>query len=66
MSQEDLNLPIELSPVPHVYVIISGTIAIGLPAILWMIATAQRKFLSTQFLVITPAAFALMISMQRA
>jgi hypothetical protein len=61
MSHEDLNLPIELSPVPHVYVIISGLIAIGLPAIMWITATAQRKTLPTQFLVVAPTAFALMI-----
>ena len=61
MSHEDLNLPIELSPVQHVYVIISGVIAIGLPAIMWITATAQRKPLPTQFLVVTPTAFALMI-----
>jgi hypothetical protein len=61
MSHEDLNLPIVLSPVQHVYVIISGVIAIGLPAIMWITATAQRKPLPTQFLVVTPTAFALMI-----
>ena len=61
MSHKDLNLPVELSPVPHVYVIISGVIAIGLPAIMWIAATALRKPLPTQFVVVAPTAFALMI-----
>jgi hypothetical protein len=54
------HLPITLSPVPRVYVLISAVMAIVVPAIFWLVASAQRKPLSVQILAV-PVAFALMM-----
>jgi hypothetical protein len=62
MQQErDLKTPYELSPVPHVYVVIASGVAIGFPAIFWTLATAQGRTPSIQSMAIAPAAIALML-----
>jgi hypothetical protein len=57
----DLKPVIVLSPVPLVYVVIASGVAIGFPAIFWMVATSQGKTASIQSLAIAPAAIALML-----
>ena len=59
--ERDLKTPYELSPLPHVYVVIAPGIAIGFPAIFWMVATAQGRSVSIQSVSIVPAAVALML-----
>jgi hypothetical protein len=62
MQEEgDLQTPFELSPVPHMYVVIASGVAIGFPAIFWMLATTQGKTASIQSMAIAPAAIALML-----
>jgi hypothetical protein len=62
MQQEsDLEPQIELSPVPHMYVVIAAAIAAGVPALFWMVATAQGKTVSMQSLIVVPVAIALML-----
>jgi hypothetical protein len=61
MQQSDLKTPVELSPVPRAYVVITCGIALGFPAIFWMVATAQGKAVSIQSVYVVPAAVALML-----
>jgi hypothetical protein len=62
MQQEsDLEQRIELSPVPHRYVVIATAIAAGFPAMYWIVATAEGKTVPIQSLITVPAAIALML-----
>ena len=61
LDKSGVHGPIELSPVPNAYVTISSGIAVGLPVILWMVATAQGKTASIASLAFAPAALAIMV-----
>src|ERR1700722_7101014 len=60
-QEDDLEQRIELSPVPHMYVVIASAIAAGFPVIFWTVATAQGKTVPTQSLIVVPAAIVLML-----
>ena len=62
MQQEnDLNLPMEIGPVPRNYVVVCYGIAVGFPVIFWVAATMQAKSVSLQSLAAVPVACVCMI-----
>jgi hypothetical protein len=57
----DLERRIELSPVPHRYVVIACVSGIVFPVIFWIIASAQGKAAFLQSLAIAPVATSFML-----